>query len=348
MDSISWGKYPRVANHPLARKLLSLEAALQRSPHTIDAYARGREDFFSLCERLQVVPEEATREHVALWAQELSTRPANHQSSVRSHLPESLLSNATIQQRLTAVRLFYDFLVENGARSDNPVGRGRYTPGKVFSGSRERGILKRQYKPPWIPNDEQWLALLNAVRLEPVRNRVMFAVAYDAALRREEVCRLEIADLDFGHRLLTVRGETTKNGQTRVVPFSMPTAELLSQYLRHRRQITAERGPLFLSESRRNGGEAVSIWTWSKVAARISSVSGVTRFSTHTLRHLCLTDLARSGWDIHEIALFAGHQSLETTKDYIHLSGRDLAEKLRRGMSLIHERRAAQMGEQIR
>lgn len=37
------------------------------------------------------------------------------------------LSNATLQQRLVPVRLFYDFLVEEGLRDSNPVGRGRYT-----------------------------------------------------------------------------------------------------------------------------------------------------------------------------------------------------------------------------
>ena len=73
--------------------------------------------------------------------------------------------------------------------------------------------------------------------------------------------------------------------------------------------------------------------------------AGVERFSTHTLRHLCLTDLARSGWELHEIATFAGHRSTETTLRYIHLSGRDLAARLQSGMTAIHEQRIAQIGE---
>jgi integrase len=69
------------------------------------------------------------------------------------------------------------------------------------------------------------------------------------------------------------------------------------------------------------------------------------RFTPHSLRHLCLTDLARANWDIHEIAIFAGHRSVQTTALYIHLSGRDLANKLARGMAEIHARRVAAMGE---
>ncbi len=58
-----------------------------------------------------------------------------------------------------------------------------------------------------------------------------------------------------------------------------------------------------------------------------------------------MTDLAKAGWDLHEIAQFAGHRSLETTKIYIHLSGRDLAEKLEKGMNQIHAWRIAMMTE---
>ncbi len=347
MNSIDWERYPRVAGHLLARDLLLLEASLGHAANTLDAYARGREDFFTTCSLLDISPDRATREHVALWVRELATRsPRQKALSKRAHSTPGL-SNATLHQRLTAVRLFFDFLVEKGVRADNPVGRGRYTPGSGFGGHRHRGLVSRHRKLPWIPNDEQWQAILAAIKLESLRNRAMFTIGYDAALRREDLCLLEIADFDFANLLLTVRAETTKGRRTRVVPFSSITSLLLGEYLRYRRQITKARGPIFISESPRNSGHPISIWTWSKVAARIALVSGATRFSTHTLRHLCLTDLARSGWDIHEIATFAGHRSLETTKEYIHLSGRDLAGKLQNGMAQIHNWRVAQMTGQV-
>ena len=66
------------------------------------------------------------------------------------------LSNATLQQRLVAVRLFYDFLVEEGVRESNPVGRGRYTPRGGFGGN-ARGLVPRLDKLPWIPGEQQWL-----------------------------------------------------------------------------------------------------------------------------------------------------------------------------------------------
>jgi integrase len=82
------------------------------------------------------------------------------------------------------------------------------------------------------------------------------------------------------------------------------------------------------------------------VVRRIADAAELPRFSTHTLRHLCLTDLARAGWDLHEIARFAGHRNISVTHQYVHLSGRDLSEKLTDGMTQIHEWRARELGRQ--
>ncbi|MGC1655586.1 MAG: site-specific integrase, partial [Candidatus Acidiferrales bacterium] len=210
-----------------------------------------------------------------------------------------------------------------------------------------RGLIQRHHRLPWIPSEEQWQTILQVSKQEPLRNRVMLAMSYDAALRREEICSLEVSDVDPAHRLLRIRPEVTKNRRERVVPYSAATSELFSQYLRMRRELSREPGLLFLSESCRNYGKPITIWTWSKAIARIAERCGLPRFTPHTLRHLCLTDLARANWDIHEIATFAGHRSVQTTTLYIHLSGRDLAQKLARGMTEMHARRVAAMSEAL-
>ena len=133
------------------------------------------------------------------------------------------LSNATLQQRLVPVRLFYDFLVEEGVRDSNPVGRGAYTPGRGSAAGGARPLVPRMVKLPWIPGEAEWLRVLEVFRGEPVRNRVMLALAYDAALRREELCSLRTDDLDPAHRTMRVRAETTKTRRERVVPYSAPT-----------------------------------------------------------------------------------------------------------------------------
>ncbi|MGI9305027.1 MAG: tyrosine-type recombinase/integrase [Gammaproteobacteria bacterium] len=341
MGDIPWKRFSRLSSHPQARAWLTIQADLQLAPNTIVAYGRALEDYFAFCTRNGIDANSATRAHLATYVHDLAHRPNPRAMTVKPIEARAGLANATLRQRLTAVRLYYDYLIEEGVRDTNPVGRGRYTAGKGFGGQRERGLIPVYRKLPWIPSDDEWLAIVDAARCEPLRNRLMLAFAYDAGLRREELCALATSDIDPSQRLLRIRAETTKNRHTRVVPYSITTAELYTAYLGHRSTLSRARGPLFLSESRRNSAQPLTIWTWSKVVRAIALRAGVQRFTTHTLRHLCLTDLARAGWDLHEIARFAGHRSTETTLAYLHLSGRDLAAKFAAGMATIHQRRVA-------
>lgn len=341
-----WSRWSALCRCEPAVAWLRIWSDLGKSPHTIAAYGRGLEEFCGFCERARLDPLLVTRGDVAAYVRELMTRPHRSGANVFSLDSGAGLSNATLQQRLVPVRLFFDFLVEEGVRESNPVGRGRYAAGRGGHGA-ARGLVPRLEKLPWIPAESEWMRFLQAVRDETARNRLMFALAYDAALRREELCALRTDDLDPAHRMLRVRAETTKNRRERAVPYSAATGQLLGDYLRHRATISRERGPLFLSESRRNRAEPLTLWTWSKVVRRLALAAEVPRFSTHTTRHLCLTDLARAGWEIHAIATFAGHRSTETTMRYIHLSGRDLSERLNSAMAEVHALRVASLAGSV-
>lgn len=220
-------RWPVVARHARAAEWLQIWSDLGRAPRTIDAYARGLAEFLLVCERENVDPVAASRAQVALLVRELRTRPSRRGANVIALDSGATLANATLQQRLVPVRLFYDFLIEEGVRDSTPVGRGRYTPRGRPSGH-QRGLVPRLTKLPWIPIDSQWEAILTVARQEPIRNRLMLAIAYDAALRREELCSLRTDDLDPAHRMLRVQAETTKNRLERVVPYSASTGALLS------------------------------------------------------------------------------------------------------------------------
>jgi integrase/recombinase XerD len=338
-------RWPTLAGCSEALEWLRVQADLGLARGTLEAYARGLADYLAVCGRERIDPLSAGRAEIARYVRDLVRRPNPRGATVVAIDSGVGLANATLQQRLVAVRLFYDYLIEERRRDRNPVGRGRYTPGRGFGGHRERGLIPRFTKLPWIPTDAEWQQLLTVARGAPLRTRFMLALAYDAGLRREELCSLRTDDLDPAYRTLRVRAETTKNRRGRVLPYSAATGTLLHAYLMHRRELSTARGLLFLSESRRNRTQPITLWTWSKVIRALAVRAGVPRFSTHTLRHLCLTDLARSDWDLHEIAQFAGHRNLTTTLQYIHLSGRDLAAKLEQSMEHVHAwRRAALAG----
>src|SRR5690349_11784538 len=165
-------QWPVLGRHARAAEWLSIWADLGRAPRTIDAYARGLAEYLEGCERNGVDPVAATRAEVAAFVRELRSRPSRRGGNVVALDSGAGLASATLQQRLVPVRLFYDFLVEEGVRESNPVGRGRYTPGRGF-GASGRGLVPRMVKLPWIPNEQQWLDVLGVFRVEPVRNRVM-------------------------------------------------------------------------------------------------------------------------------------------------------------------------------
>jgi site-specific recombinase XerD len=344
-NSAATERWPAVCRQPLAANWLNLQIRFGLARRTIDAYGRSLADYLTFCEQDGIDPLSADRGEIARYVHDLAHRPGRGGPNMVAIDSGVGLANATMQLRLVAVRLFYDHLLEEGLRETNPVGRGRYTPGRGFAGHRERGLIPRFTKLPWIPSDEQWRQLLEAARAEPLRNRVMLALAYDAALRREELCSVRTDDVDPSRRTLRIRAETTKSRRERVVPYSATTGALLQAYLGERRTLSRARGLLFLSLSDRNRAAPITLWSWSKIVRRIAVRADVPRFSTHTLRHLCLTDLARAGWELHAIATFAGHRNPVTTLQYIHLSGRDLSAKLANGMAQIHAWRVAQLSD---
>lgn len=331
---VRWERYHRVSENPHAREWLKFQADRGLAVNTLDAYGRDIDAYLGFVEAEGVSLESIVRSTMGAYTRSLAELPVARVVK-GGRETRTRLSNATLQQHLAVVRLFHDYLVEENICTRNPL---RPT-------TAARSLVQRHHRLPWIPNEEQWQSILQTCKGEPLRNRVMLAMSYDAALRREEPCSLETTDIDPAHRLLRIRLETTKNRRERIVPYSVPTSDLFSQYLGERRRHSRERGRLFLSESYRNHGQPISIWTWSKVIARVAQRCNLPYFTPHTLRHLCLTDLARANWDIHEIATFAGHRSIQTTTLYIHLSGRDLANKLARGMAEIHAHRAAAMSE---
>ncbi|MEI7187771.1 site-specific integrase [Dickeya dianthicola] len=275
---------------------------LGRAPATIAAYRGALSHYFTFCSHNWIEPEQARFEDMAAY--------------ISPQLPGMPFpaASATLQLQLSAIRLWYDFLMYLDLCTINPLPRS----GMPCSG---RGLIPRIVKLPRIPDDAQWQSFLVHAAGSPLRDRLMLALTYYGALRRAEVTALSIDDLDFAHRLIRIRAETTKNRHERIVCYSPAVAAHLMQM----KLASVVKGALFRSESDRNQGEPLSCWTWSKTIRKWSSEAGMPDISTHTFRHLRLTHLACAGWKLHELASYAGHRDPHTTQIYIYLSGRDLA-----------------------
>ena len=155
MADIRWQRYPQAATCGLTKAWLLLQANLGLAENTLDAYARAVEEYLAFSAAKDVSVVAATRDHIAAYVRDLTSRPNPRGANVVVLDSGAGLANATLQQRITAIRLFYDYLLEEGLRSGNPVGRGRYTPGKGFGGARDRGLIPRFTKLPWRFGDRR-------------------------------------------------------------------------------------------------------------------------------------------------------------------------------------------------
>jgi len=293
-------------------KWLGLLSDIGRTAATIKAYRGALHHYLRYCAQQGITPHSAHFEDISAY--------------VRPQLPgmPHSVANATLQLRISAIRLWYDFLTYYDMCDNNPVLRAMsFSP--VYAG---RGLIPRIVKIPRIPDDRAWFDLLSLVANAAVRDRLMLAFAYYGALRRAEVSALCIEDLDVGHRLIHIRAETTKNRRERIVCYSPAIAPVLAAHLTTLRQAGYTGGALFRSASDRNLGQPLTYWTWSKIVRHWASQLPLPGLSTHTFRHLRLTHLARAGWKLHELAAYAGHRDPRTTQLYLHLSGAHLAAKM--------------------
>lgn len=314
--------------YPSVEEWLQLLGNLGRAPATLDAYARGLAHYLGYCETAGWDAEAVTFEQITLYIRQLLPGQA------------SAVANATLHQRLTALRLWYDHLVFQGLCEQNPVPRGQHTlllHPPTHAGF-TRGLVPRLVKLPNLLNDEQWRHFLSIAASASVRDRLMLSLAYCGALRRAELVALRIEDLDVAHRLISVRAETTKGRRSRVVCYSPGIAPVLMAHLQQLHHAGWTKGPLFRSDSDRNRGAGLTRWTWSKTVEAWARQSDLDGLSTHTFRHLRLTHLARAGWKLHELTAYAGHRDPKTTLMYLHLSGADLTAKMVKSVGSLDER----------
>jgi site-specific recombinase XerD len=147
--------------------------------------------------------------------------------------------------------------------------------------------------------------------------RALLMTVYGTGMRRSEVVRLKVSDIDS--KRMIIRVVQGKGGKDRDLPLNPELLETLRAYWRWRKP----KEYLFPSRGERRGPEDVplsdkTVWHVCRDAAR---KAGITKHVTpHTLRHSWATHLLEAGTDLRTIQMLLGHGDLETTARYIHLS----------------------------
>ena len=176
---------------------------------------------------------------------------------------------------------------------------------------------KTRRKLPNILSQEEVARLIEASG--GLFERTLLMVLYGTGMRRAEVARLKIADVDSQRMVLHV--VNGKGGKDRDLPLSPTLLETLRAYWRWLRPRTY----LFPSRMHRDCEQPITDKIVWRVCAEARKRAGIQKkVSPHLIRHSWATHLLETGTDLRTIQLLLGHEDLEVTARYLHLSQQHL------------------------
>ena len=177
---------------------------------------------------------------------------------------------------------------------------------------------KRPHTLPLVLSHQEVAQLINAAAT--LRDRVILMALYATGMRRAELARLKIPDIDTQRMVIHIRG--AKGRKDRDVMLSPKLLEAMRQYWRGLKR----KPKLWLFPGGRGDVEQPMndkvVWLACDKAAHRAGIHK--RIHPHTLRHSFATHLLEAGTDIRTIQILLGHADLKVTTIYLHLSRRHL------------------------
>ncbi len=262
-----------------------------------------------------------------------------------------VLSNRTLQRRLSAMRQFFGFLQRDGLRADQPAAEltGPKTPQHLpkFLSEHEVDQLLS-----WAANNV--IATKDTDKEGDARRlHVLLELLYATGLRVSEVIALQINA--FPHQspaplaspipappeaqpMLRVIGKGRKE---RLVPLTPTAAAVVAAYLPFRQRPLADSAPdsaphstpngtpqsannpwLFPARRAGQGAQTISRQQAHSLLKQAALAAGLdpSRLSPHVLRHSLATHLLDHGADLRRLQLLLGHASISTVQIYTHVS----------------------------
>lgn len=222
------------------------------------------------------------------------------------------------------LKSLFRFLVEDGLIASDPSARleapklSPRVPGDVLS----------------IKEVKKLLDAADTMSPSGLRDRALMEILYATGLRRDEVCKLDVGDLNHEEREILVRAE--KGEKPRMIPLTRSAYVEVAGYLDRARPVLKTKHPnarlaLFVTDH----GTRMSHFVVRKTINRLKVVAGIkTRLTPHTLRRTFATHLLQGGASLRHIQLLLGHSDLTTTAAYLRVD----VHGLRRELLLRHPR----------
>jgi len=266
----------------LRKRMLEELQRRNYSPNTIRPYLYAVEDFARFFGKS---PDKLGQEHLRQYQLHL--------------INDCKLTVETIAGRISAIRFFFVKVLHRPYREIDLV------------------YPKRPERLPVILSEQEVARLIESASTS--YHRVIVMTLYGTGLRREELSRLKLTDVDSQRMVIHVR--QGKGNKDRDVTLSPRLLEVLRAYWRWRKPKVYLFPSLYRSRSEQPIS-AKTVWYAVQEAARRAGIKK--KVSPHILRHSWATHLLERGTDLKTIQVLLGHVDLESTTIYLHLSHRHL------------------------
>lgn len=284
-------------------RYLRLERNL--SPNTIEAYRNDLAHLEAFMMRNDLNLENVTLEQLHTFAASLHEYGITPRSQARV---------------LSGVRSFFRFLVLDGVVENDPT-----------------ELLEWPSLPEHLPvvltleEIDRIEDSIDLSKAEGARNRAIIEVLFSCGLRVSELVNMKLSDLYLEDRVLLVRG---KGNKERLVPVSNKAIADLKRWFFDRNLMKIKPGEddyVFLN---RRGAHLTRTMILIMVKRQAEEAGIKKTISPHTFRHSFATALLQGGADLRSIQAMLGHEKIDTTLVYTHISN----EQLRKAILEHHPR----------
>ncbi len=268
------------------RYYLNVERGMSRN--TVNSYCR---DVKAFLEKNVEAPTKIGTEAIVDYLSSVSTS----------------LSARSQARLMSALRSFFDWLILEGDRKNNPCDG-------IDSPKIGRHL-------PDVLSVEEVDAIMKSVDLSKpggIRDRAILEILYGCGLRVSEACSLRISDVFLDEGFVRVVG---KGDKQRLIPMGEMAKDAFTNYLSVRPQASTKKDAdiAFLNRF----GAGMSRITIFNMVRKQALLAGITKtISPHTFRHSFATHLVENGADLRVVQEMLGHESILTTEIYTHIDSR--------------------------
>lgn len=240
-------------------------------------------------------------------------------SKYLKYLYDKKINKNSISRKLSSIRGFYNYLVKEEIINTNYFN-------KISNPKKEL------YLPKFLKDKELDKIFEVCKEDTPInqRNTLIIELLYASGIRVSELVNIKINDINREDKSIKILGKGSKE---RIVLYNNHTARALDIYLNNGYFVLNKKNSNYLILNK-NGGKLSERYVRVIIDDLVRKAGLDIKISPHTMRHTFATDMLEEGADLVTVKELLGHESLNTTSIYTHITN----EQIRKTYNMAHPR----------